>query len=913
MPKLPIWLFAFSNDERKRLTFLEVEYKRIQTYLNKLEDRRFFDLKTLPYADTEGLLNFISQYKDRIEVFHFSGHAGEEQIFTESGKLHANGLDILIQQMPNLKMVFLNGCATHDQVDYYLSKGVKAVIGTISLIKDDHAATFSEHFYKALSNEISTLQAAYEEAVGAIKTQHPDKYRQFDSGITFRAGRRGNFKPMPWRLYISKGEEAIADWKIQRPKSPDYPYPHKLTFIPTLSEKMIGRDKDLQTLRDTLLSSKQVVLMNGMGGIGKTTLAQAYVEDFGKEYQHIAWLEQTDTTENAFIGNEKLRRNLAIPDNVPSEQLLGAILQQLEKLDETSLLVIDNADEGIGDLFKHLPQPPKWHVLVTSRQELPHFKKMELDFLLEEDALDLFFSHYTRGERDEELGVEILKTIQYHTLSIELIAKTAHLQRITLPDLLQALKEKGAQLGKTANITTAHSGFEKIEKIFPYLLATFEVAQLEDKEKWLLQQMAALPSVFITYNTLYELLQVDKLEEEIKDHFPSLLDSVKQKSWLLYEAENDAYRMHAILQDVVLTQLQPSEDTYRLLIESVADKLYLDQDKENPVDKFQWVPYGENLIKICFNRSSPTFLFLLRNLGLRHQDIGQFEAAKELMEAALQSIQKIFGPDHIEVGTTQSNLGWIYQNLGQNEKALEVLELSLKNYQKNFGSDHPALGSIQSNLAWVYKNLGQYERAFNLSELALKNDLKNFGPDHPTIAVAKSILGLLHATLGRFSQGRDLMEEALSSDLKNFEPDHPRIATRKTNLGWIYQNLGQYERARDLLEDALHWDIKNLGTNHPKVAAHRSNLGIVYYKLKQNEQSRNLLREALNSLLRNFGPEHPEVAICQFNLANVCLILRQKKEAKKLLTSSYNILHTKFGPEHPQTKTVKEYLDNFED
>ncbi|MEZ4761991.1 MAG: hypothetical protein R3C26_01905 [Calditrichia bacterium] len=46
---------------------------------------------------------------------------------------------------------------------------------------------------------------------------------------------------------------------------------HRLTRI---SQKdIVGRETELQTLRQRLLNDHETVLVNGMGGIGKTTLA----------------------------------------------------------------------------------------------------------------------------------------------------------------------------------------------------------------------------------------------------------------------------------------------------------------------------------------------------------------------------------------------------------------------------------------------------------------------------------------------------------------------------------------------------------------------------------------------------------------------------------------------------------------
>ena len=80
---------------------------------------------------------------------------------------------------------------------------------------------------------------------------------------------------------------------------------------------------------------------------------------------------------------------------------------------------------------------------------------------------------------------------------------------------------------------------------------------------------------------------------------------------------------------------------------------------------------------------------MCNNSGLVHEQLGDFEKAKEYYELALSIDQKKLGLENVQVATSYNNLGSVHEQLGDFEKAKEYHELARSNYQKNFtGSCH---------------------------------------------------------------------------------------------------------------------------------------------------------------------------------------------------------------------------------
>ena len=632
--------------------------------------------------------------------------------------------------------------------------------------------------------------------------------------------------------------------------------------LPTLrANQIVGREKDLKDLHDRLFDKKQVVLVNGMGGIGKTTLAQVYLTSYYNKYKHILWIglntEEADF-EADFIRTEGLLARFDInPVGKTIRQSFTALISALKELNGSPcLLVLDNATATLAKHYNDLPNPPNWHILATSRERIDYFDLKELDFLSEAEAIQLFREHYKHKKLSDAFLMDLVSDLEYHTLTIEILAKTAQEQR-TAPEILLNAIKSDLEVDVSG---IRHSG-EKILKLTTYLCRIFKTSQLNDNETWLLQQFVCLPTEAHSYDLLEELIHV---EENIKFSLAKTLDRLSKKGWLLYNEEGDSYKIHRIIIDVVKASIGLDEKEVGLLLHNITTKLLT---KNNPIDTFKWAPFGKAILLQFKTSSSKEINQLQNNLATVLQVLGDYKGAKVLLEKAIQSTEKNFGEDHPATVTTYSNLAIVLKDLGDYEGAKVLLEKAIESTEKNLGKDHPTTVTTYSNLAVVLKDLGDYEAA------------------------------------------KVLLEKAIQSTEKNLGKDHPATATGYSNLALVLKALGDYEGAKVLLEKVIQSTEKNFGKNHPTTAISYSNLGIILKDFEDYEAAKVLLEKAKKSAEKNFGEDHPTTAIRYSNLATVLKALGDYEAAKVLLEKTYGILKKQLGDDHPYTERGKRNLD----
>jgi len=373
-------------------------------------------------------------------------------------------------------------------------------------------------------------------------------------------------------------------------------------YTRTRESHFIGRKQEVNDIHAFLTESKSVLLINAIGGIGKTTLAKFYLQTYQHEYDHIIWVNVLPDRNKAggdvmaaFVSYQNAilhHLELKFEPKTTDEEKFHVLMARLGKIEGNNLLVIDNAGEKIIEVQEYLPKSPRWKILVTSRNTFSHFEVYNLNLLPKEDAQALFLQYYPKGKDDSSLPF-LLKRIGYHTLTIELLAKTLHSHKgLNLPKLWEAIDKEGLKAANRKKVTINHPFFKVPIKANDCVLKLFALDFLTEAQRLLLLQFAVLPPFALEYSILLDLLQISSDEE---DDFMELLDELTQKGWLTIK--DSTYTCHQIIQEVIRQQIPPTVEKCNSLIQSLIAKLYLDQAKDNPIDKFPWVPYGKSLIQ----------------------------------------------------------------------------------------------------------------------------------------------------------------------------------------------------------------------------------------------------------------------------------------------------------------------------
>ena len=351
----------------------------------------------------------------------------------------------------------------------------------------------------------------------------------------------------------------------------------RLGQLPFNADLFIGREADLEAIYQRLFNSGDILLLvNGEGGIGKTTLAAQYYFKYQDQYTRVAWVFAGSSLLNGLLTLAKPLK--VFNETLANEELLDALLEQMRQLPKPCLLVIDNANQivELEQYYLKLRSCPNFHVLITTR--ISEFEQAALHKVLplgDQEAIKLFKEYYPEHLSSEDSLLEqLLLAIGKNTLVIELLAKNLRKLnqfrvKYNLSNLLQDLQNKGLLGIHSQEVRTAYLAENnqlRKEKPESVIEAMYELGGLSSQEQTLLTILSTLPAENIHFNILESLLL------EVED-FDSTLGSLVEQGWVEWNKNHGSFKMNPVVQEVTRRKSNDLLATCRPLIVGLIMKL----------------------------------------------------------------------------------------------------------------------------------------------------------------------------------------------------------------------------------------------------------------------------------------------------------------------------------------------------
>jgi tetratricopeptide (TPR) repeat protein len=689
------------------------------------------------------------------------------------------------------------------------------------------------------------------------------------------------------------------------------------------NEQFTGRVELLQRLHDMLHDDvpnqyNHRVALYGMGGVGKTQAAVAYVYAHEDDYQRIYWI--TAATEASLLaGFEDIATRTGCAKHTGHsdlKSLANIVLAWLRQQQESWLVVIDNLDhiELIEGLLPY--RAPGKHTLITTRN--PHAngipaRGLEVPLLEISEGVEMLYalsgleSDFQTAEAEN-----VVKELDKLPLAIETAAsyvrevtrdfsaflKDYHTRRKDLHKWLPSGNRPSQYSGSVA--TCWSISFALIEKQNPVAARLFQFLSFLNPDRILLEFVqegkAALE---------------DDLRELVSDdlEFKKALLSLERFSLLKWSRRpTEAVSIHRLLQAVMKDDL--TDDILQSSMASVVNMCAIvfpaevTSETHSRCRHYQDQVIGPLLYTTKLGTDETAKV--IRDVGKFLREDGKYVDSVALLSHAVQILSKVRGSDDERTLDSINQLALAYWEQGQLDNAVALHEKTLAARMKLLGEDHPGTLNSMNNLAVTYCDQRRFEDAATLQEKTLAARRKVLGEDHPDTLSSMSNLAVTYCDQRRFEEAATLQEETLVARRKLLGEDHPDTLSSMNNLAVTYCDQRRFEDAAAVLERTLLARRKLLREDHPQTIQSMDNLGKIYHALGRQDEAVGLLKGALSMRQQRFGEKHPKTLETMFVLAEAYHITGRLNDAIHLQESALKARNMVIGKQHPDTlKTEK--------
>lgn len=663
-----------------------------------------------------------------------------------------------------------------------------------------------------------------------------------------------------------------------------------------------SRDREIEILQQEMDAGKNPLYIYGIGGVGKTEVAMEFarrqIQNGVPAYFSIFHGSIKETVCHLdFSGYE-----FEVSDNESFERDYKTRLEILRENYKGCLLIVDNFDDPEKNLsqlqsesaYKDLVKISGLTILFTTRSKPDEMTK-ELATFDEKTAFKLFNSISPVEAKDYQIVNEILREVNFHPLTVEILAKNIEesWRTISYKDLLARLRYGLINNDNLPTVSVKKNSLNDLEvKVYRHLVTIFNLYNLGESYRKVLCHATLLPSegfdaaTFIRHEDAENILKLKKIENH---------------SWIRRRKETNVLWIHPLIRSVIKNELVPSD-------EDCTDFLYtlwnfLDNMYPQELKLFHQAAELFNNAAGELQDTRGNFSFYA---GFCYMVAGNYVKAYFHENKALSIHKKFFANNPQALARTYNDAGVAHLHTCDFDKAMEYFEKAIKILSDSADAENLRnLANVFANVSGAYLERENFEKALSFAKKAVeifeKHKIENLGEKanaHNTFAQALKSVKKYNESLLQLKTAVEILEK--------IAPEYLHLAILYRNIADVYALTGNNEKALPFAQKALKIFENNLPSNHSEIMATFGFMADLYkcsgdtekynyYSQKfneiLNENKKNSARKRLKLTLQILDAEFvkkDKKNLVKYNrdAAECCQTLNQSANAQKFILDS---------------------------
>ena len=582
--------------------------------------------------------------------------------------------------------------------------------------------------------------------------------------------------------------------------------------LPRVVAHFTGRD-DLLAQLDAALSQRRAgvitQMISGLGGVGKTQLAAAYVAAHHEEFDIAAWV-RADDGGIADLADLAVALALPVAGRTPPERA-DDVLVFLSNTDRRWLVVFDNipGPQALGGL----PSSGRGRVLVTSRYRGGY------DAFGAELAVDVFDPGTARryllarsGRTGQETGDADVVAAALGYLPLALAHAGAYCASETgvpFGEYLELLEDLPAQ----ELFDTSPDVFYQHTVAATWNTSITAAGQRTPLARPALEMTAYLAPEAIP-RSFFAVLEENSAagRKRVADALTAL------HRYSLATVDGNQISVHRLLQKVIRDRLIGQDQASAVTHALTAIQRAVPDDPELPATWPQWQELAPHVIALASIEAADNLTAALQTANyLGHT--GRYADARDLCRRVADARTRILGSEHPDTLQARNDLAYWTGQASDPAAARDLFTDLRPIRQRVLGPEDPDTLLTRANLAQFTGLAGDATRARDQLAALLPFRERVSGPKDPETLKTRASLARWTGEAGDPATARDLFAELLRDRQRVLGPEHLDTLTTRASLARWTGEAGDPATARDLFAELLRDRQRVLGPKHPDTLA----------------------------------------------------------------------------------------------
>lgn len=587
------------------------------------------------------------------------------------------------------------------------------------------------------------------------------------------------------------------------------------TIKPSINKNFIGRVDDLKRIDEMLQTNNVTLIVNGIGGVGKSEIVRKYMFLNEDKYENIIFLEISEKTtfESLMITSFKEKLELDKDSNIDT------VIKRLQNIKGKNLFILDNL-ESKEDFEKLKLLNHNFDLLITTRlKNIDEKNQINLDVLNDIDAVELFKSNY---ETNEDIGTIVKEYLGNHPLFIKLTASSLNNGFITIEELNKR---------ELKNIDIDD------EKTFQEHLNDNFNRQYESLKKEDLKELLLMLSLFPSLE-----IDISVFEKCFADNIKNKLIKLEKNGWL--DKKENSFKLHQIIKEYLKRQEELDYEKVKLIFKRVAEFINPDDSSVNANSLIHYIPIIESFLNDYDKYEDEYIIGLNDSLTFLYYSLAKFEKALDIQNRMLELREKLFGKEVNEYAKGLNYKAVIYNELGMYTQALE-LHNKVINIREEKDELLNYLISSYSNISMVYKNLKNNKKAIEVAEKALEL-IEEKKIEFLLLSTIYNNLSVIYQDLKEYKIALEYVKKSIKIRENELDLNHIGLAKVYNNISTIFLDIKNFKDALQFAKKSLIIREETLDEKHPYLALSYSNIAYIYRDLKECKKAKEYMEKAKN-------------------------------------------------------------------